>query len=355
MELVIHLCLSARRCGDPRHGSQLAVTRERRPAPARPLERTLTGSYCRGVAAVVLKSAALSFFLQNALGRDSSAQGARSDERRIVSAVARLMASLLDADAELARALIARDPNAPRALWRRFSPMVFRILRRAMGLGHDVEDLVQDVFLCVFEKVPALRDPKALKAFVMSFTVLTARGELRRLWRQRWLRLRDKGDVSGDALVHVDLDGREALGRFYAVLDRINADDRTMFVLRFVEGLELVEVAAASGWSLATTKRRLARAWSKVLLLVERDPILRTYLTPTAVGYGRRGRRLAAVQLLPGRQEIESDTQRGVWPRSRWYAPIISERQSHIRHHRPVRGVVWFIRPGETSHRDGRD
>ena len=207
------------------------------------------------------------------------------------------MASLLDADAELARALIARDPNAPRALWRRFSPMVFRILRRAMGLGHDVEDLVQDVFLCVFEKVPALRDPKALKAFVMSFTVLTARGELRRLWRQRLIRVAEKGDVSGDALVEVDIDGREALSRFYAVLDRINAHDRTMFVLRFIEGLEVAEVAAASGWSLATTKRRLARAWSKVTLLVERDPILRDYLTPTEGGHAPPGRGRAAVHL----------------------------------------------------------
>lgn len=193
------------------------------------------------------------------------------------------------ADAELALALIARDPKAPRALWNRFAPMVFRILKRAMGPGHDVEDLVQDVFLCVFEKVPALREPKALRAFVISFTMLTARGELRRLWRQSRIRRLDKGDASEDELVHVDTDGREALGRFYAVLDRINPHDRTMFVLRFIEGLELTEVAAASGVSLATSKRRLARAWAKVILLVGRDPILSDYLTTNDVGNGAAG------------------------------------------------------------------
>jgi RNA polymerase sigma-70 factor, ECF subfamily len=78
-------------------------------------------------------------------------------------------------DADLARALIARDPKAPRTLWRRYAPMVFRMLRRALGPGHDVEDLAQEVFLCVFEKVPTLREPKALKAFVISITVLTTR------------------------------------------------------------------------------------------------------------------------------------------------------------------------------------
>jgi RNA polymerase sigma-70 factor (ECF subfamily) len=182
-------------------------------------------------------------------------------------------------DAELARALIARDPQAPRALWRRYAPMVFRMLRRALGPGHDVEDLAQEVFLCVFEKVPTLREPKALKAFVISITVLTTRSELRRLWVRRWIRLSGKTDPTGKAVVHIDTDAREALGRFYGVLDRVNAQDRTLFVLRFMEGLGLLEVAAAAGLSLATTKRRLARVWSKVRLLVERDPILAEYIT----------------------------------------------------------------------------
>jgi RNA polymerase sigma-70 factor (ECF subfamily) len=183
-------------------------------------------------------------------------------------------------DEDLARALIARNPLAPRTLWRRFSPMVFRMLRRALGPGHDVEDLAQEVFLCVFEKVPTLREPKALKAFVISITVLTTRSELRRLWVRRWTRLSRKGDATSKAVVHLDTDAREALARFYAMLDRINAQDRTLFVLRFMEGLGLLEVAAASGLSLATTKRRLARVWAKVILLVERDPVLSHYVAP---------------------------------------------------------------------------
>jgi RNA polymerase sigma-70 factor (ECF subfamily) len=182
-------------------------------------------------------------------------------------------------DADLARALIARDPKAPRALWRRFAPMVFRMLRRALGPGHDVEDLAQEVFLCVFEKVPSLREPKALKAFVISITVLTTRSELRRLWVRRWIRLSGKGEVTSKAVVHLDTDAREALGRFYGILDRINAQDRTLFVLRFMEGLGLLEVSAAAGMSLATIKRRLARVWAKVILLVERDPLLSEYLS----------------------------------------------------------------------------
>src|SRR5262245_16787470 len=173
-------------------------------------------------------------------------------------------AALSDSDdATLARALIARDPRAPRVLWQRFSPMVFRMLKRALGPGHDIEDLAQEVFLCVFEKVRGLREPKALKAFVISVTVLTTRHELRRRWVRRWVKLSHKGDLAETetitATTESDTDAREALARFYGILDRVNASDRTAFVLRYMEGLELTEVASAMGLSLATTKRRLSK------------------------------------------------------------------------------------------------
>ena len=182
-------------------------------------------------------------------------------------------------DPTLVAALIERDPQAPRVLWKRYAPMVHRILRRALGPGHDLEDLAQEVFLCVFEKIRTLREPRALKAFVISVTVLTASHELRRRRVRRWVHLSDAAPVADDRVVYPDADAREALVRFYRILDRVNAVDRTAFALRFMEGLELGEVAAATGMSLATVKRRLGRVWVRVSLLVERDPLLVDYLS----------------------------------------------------------------------------
>jgi len=187
-------------------------------------------------------------------------------------------------DADLVRALIAGEHDAPRALWRRFAPMVFRILRRAFGPTQDVEDIAQEIFLCVFEKVSTLREPTALRSFIISVTALTVRGEVRRRWVRRSVRLAVRGDASEEALVEIDTDSREALARFYRVLDRLSARDRTMFVLRFIEEIPLLQVADASGVSLATAKRRLVYAWSKVRLLMERDPILCDYVTNRAAG-----------------------------------------------------------------------
>lgn len=189
-------------------------------------------------------------------------------------------------DAELVRALIARDGDAPRALWQRFARMVFGILNRALGPPRDVEDLAQDIFLCVFDKVPTLREPTALRSFIVSITMMTVRAEVRRRATRHWLQLGLYGDAGQDAIVAIETDSGEALRRFYSVLDRLNAGDRQLFVLRFIEELPLCEVAETSGLSVATTKRHLARAWSRVRLLVGRDPVLRDYVTTRATGLG---------------------------------------------------------------------
>src|SRR3569623_2926813 len=98
-------------------------------------------------------------------------------------------------DATLAAALIAEDLRAPRVAWARFAPMVHRMLKRACGEPHDIDVMVQDVFLCLFRKLPGLRDPGALRAFVVAITVKTIQYEIRRRrMRARFGALRG-GDV----------------------------------------------------------------------------------------------------------------------------------------------------------------
>ena len=181
-------------------------------------------------------------------------------------------------DRELVRALVARDPQAPVVLWRRYAPLVFCLLRRELGRRHDLEDLSQEVFLCILDRVATLREPNALKGFITTITVLTSRGELKRSSRRRRLQPVADGELASAVTVHVDTDAREAVRRFYGVLARINPRDRLLFMLRFIEDISVRDVAAVFGRSEATIKRRLARVWSRVRLLVERDPVISSYL-----------------------------------------------------------------------------
>jgi RNA polymerase sigma-70 factor (ECF subfamily) len=178
-------------------------------------------------------------------------------------------------DVAIVALLSSGDPRAPRVVWHRFAPMVHRMLKRAFGPGYEIDDLVQEVFLVLFDRVSTLREPKALRAFVISITAHTIRRELRRKTAARWLHL---GEAPAPRARDVDLDSREALARLYDILGRLGSDDRTAFTLRFLEGLELVEVAQAMGVSLATTKRRLTHAWTRVVTHAQRDAALVGYL-----------------------------------------------------------------------------
>jgi RNA polymerase sigma-70 factor (ECF subfamily) len=186
-----------------------------------------------------------------------------------------------DEDAALVEAVRARSPRAPGLLWDRYSTLARRILMRSLGPSADVEDALQDVFLRLFRDLHTLREPAALRSFIIGITLHVATSELRKRRARKWLLLWNDKPLpeveppSGDG----DADQREALSRLYAILDRIDTKRRLVFVLRFVEGLELAEISAILECSLATTKRRVADAARRVTLLAAGDPLLSAYVT----------------------------------------------------------------------------
>ncbi|KYF86773.1 hypothetical protein BE17_41885 [Sorangium cellulosum] len=154
---------------------------------------------------------------------------------------------------------------------------MFRIVARVLGPGADAEDVTQEVFVRVFSRVSGLRDPDALGSFVFSVTVRLLKWELRRRRVRRILQLADTAELPEQAVEPADSEAREALGRLYAILDTLSADDRTAFVLRHMEGMSLPEIAEATGVSLATVKRRLSRATERVSSEVGKDTSLAAY------------------------------------------------------------------------------
>ncbi len=179
-------------------------------------------------------------------------------------------------DPELVRGLMHKDPNAVAELYDRHAELVRRVFIRALGSATDVDDAVQDTFIMVLRRISTLRDPACLKGFVVGVTIRLAKNEMRRRALRRWVGLDEipEPPVSADA----DESTRESVRQVYAALERLDAASRVLFVLRHVEGLELTELAEATGCSLATVKRRLARAETRFEAIAEHDPVLRSHL-----------------------------------------------------------------------------
>lgn len=194
-------------------------------------------------------------------------------------------------DLALAEALIRRDPQATFAAWSALHGLATATLRRLSGPGHEVEDLVQEVFLRFFRQVPKLRDPHALRSFLIGICLRVVRGDRRQRWLRRFLRLTDSGDAPEPAvpLRDGDLagDARELVQRYYAILDRLGSLERSLYVARHVERLPLADVASLHGLSDSTARRRLLRLAHRVEAMVDRDPALSAYLAEEKRSHSR--------------------------------------------------------------------
>jgi RNA polymerase sigma factor (sigma-70 family) len=186
-----------------------------------------------------------------------------------------------DQQAKLVAALRAQDPAVARPLWNRFAPSTFRVLRRTLGPAARIDDAVQVVFLCVFHRGGQLRPGTDLDQFVLKVTARVARAELRRSTLRRVLPIPGSRAARARAARAASKSEHEASKRFYRILDRLSAADRIAFVFHHVEHIEVRVVAAATGATVAETRRRLRRALRQVFDGIQRDPILRALRDPS--------------------------------------------------------------------------
>ncbi|MFZ5892567.1 MAG: RNA polymerase sigma factor [Myxococcota bacterium] len=178
----------------------------------------------------------------------------------------------------LLQALRARHPGAVAAFYDAHAGHVQRTLRSAMGADADLPDMLQEVFIRALDNIADLDDPERMRSWLTTIAVFTARAHIRRRARRNWLSLFSPERTRSEEQEPPCSDARAALRETYAVLDRMRVDDRMAFVLRFVDGMTLPDAAEACGVSLATIKRRLARAEKAFIEAARQRPILEQWL-----------------------------------------------------------------------------
>jgi RNA polymerase sigma-70 factor (ECF subfamily) len=187
---------------------------------------------------------------------------------RIVPIVPRL-----EDDQALVHALLEGDPRAPSVLFDRYGAHLQKVLARVLGYGEpERADLLHDVFVRALERMSDLKNPRALKAWLTGIAVFTA---------QEWIRRRKRTGppVTPDAALDregpaLEPEAIEAVRSFYAAMARLRDDERAVFILRFVEGMNLHEIADACQISFSTVRRRVSRAEDRFHRMLAEYPAL---------------------------------------------------------------------------------
>jgi RNA polymerase sigma-70 factor (ECF subfamily) len=194
-------------------------------------------------------------------------------------AVTREPASLLRlpiqlADSDIVAAIRAGQPLGGAALYDQHHAHVRSVLLRILGPDTDLGDLVQEAFLAAIDSIHRLEDPDALRGWLASICVHQAYREIRRRSRSRWFFLTDDDEQLERPAAIAGPEVDEAVRATYRVLRKLPVGERIAFSLRFIGEMELVEVAEACQLSLATTKRRLARARKRFTTIARTYPEL---------------------------------------------------------------------------------
>jgi len=157
-----------------------------------------------------------------------------------------------------------------------FTPLVQahqqRIYRVLLGMLRDpdaAETLTQECFLKAYQKRTTYRGEASVGVWLLKIAVNLARDHQRSRLREFWDRLRSSAAEVADlgqslpdprASPERDILGREEVAGVWAAVRKLSAQQRAVFVLRFVEELSLEEIAEATSLKLGTVKTHLFRA-----------------------------------------------------------------------------------------------
>lgn len=157
-------------------------------------------------------------------------------------------------DAELVARAIESDAWACETLYRRHVGAAMRTALRLLRNRAEAEDVVQDAFMLAFSRLDQLRAPGAFRGWLMRIVVTSVHRRLRRR------KVEPLDGLEAEAAQDASPMVRAELRLLDEVLEQIRERDRIPWILRYVLGYKLEEVADACECSLATAKRRISAA-----------------------------------------------------------------------------------------------
>jgi RNA polymerase sigma-70 factor, ECF subfamily len=144
-----------------------------------------------------------------------------------------------------------------RELFDAHGPYIWRTLRRLGVRDADAKDMCQEVFVVVHRRLPEFDGTASVRTWVYGIALRVA-SQYRRRAVHRHEELSDQIPETASAPPQDDaLYGNWLLERLNAALDRLDDNQRAVFVLYELEEFTMTEIASALGCPLQTAYSRL--------------------------------------------------------------------------------------------------
>jgi len=164
-------------------------------------------------------------------------------------------------DEELMVAIQAGDSRALETLYNRYSKRLLIYFCRMLGVEDKAQDFLQDIFLKLIERPNAFDTSRTFSKWIFSVAANMCKNEY------RFLEVRAAHQNNGvvnivppdDSRSEIDdgLEQAEFRARLQQEIRKLDADDRSTFLLRFQEDFSIREIAQILNCPEGTVKSRL--------------------------------------------------------------------------------------------------
>lgn len=178
---------------------------------------------------------------------------------------------MADKDAPLIERILAGDEAAFTELVRRYEGKVYQLALRLTGNQMDANDVIQEVFLSVYQKLHTFRGQAAFSSWLYRITANASFARLNQRKRQASVSIDDvlpavEGQSPGGTFSEWSqkpdtiLFNKEARAALEQAINDLPEEFRTVVILRDVENQSNQDVAELLNLSVAAVKSRLHRA-----------------------------------------------------------------------------------------------
>ena len=152
---------------------------------------------------------------------------------------------------------------------RQYRPVVFRFILASLRDTDAADTLTQDCFFKAYQALDRFRSDCSIETWLLKIAINLIRDHARSRRLQFWKRTQTEARPLHDIEYRLS-DNRQSAEAGIVVNERIRAvwraaeklpeRQRTVFLLRFVEDMDLLQIAAATGLKEGTVKTHLFRA-----------------------------------------------------------------------------------------------
>lgn len=152
----------------------------------------------------------------------------------------------------------------------RYGGQVFNLIAHIVPCKEDAEELTQDVFIKVFRQLSSFKEESSFSTWLYRIATNTALSAARKK-KHDTINIEDNayGDIPDEQLDEaLDNDSEEQLQRLSEAIDRLDAEERALITLYYMNERPIEEVATIMGLTQSNVKTKLYRTRKKLYLLL---------------------------------------------------------------------------------------